>query len=207
MTAFVNKTAAGFFEKYPEMELQFGLHATSVKERLEYIRQVDPRIRIVWEDCGAFPFSYVPNDVENFEETCEFVEKIAVLRGGEERFGAVTKGLTKLDWSEFEHIQGPVHTGVSSKWMKENHVIRKRRIWRYLQAGWIIHGEKAAEMIRLMQKRTGGDMMAAALIEDGMFEEKMMFPAALYGEMLWDCSGSIQELIYRTALRSDVEFA
>lgn len=207
VTAFVNQTAAGFFKKYPDMELQFGLHATSVREKLSYIQAVDPRIRIVWENCGAFPFSYVPNDVLNFDATCAFVEKIAALRGEKDRFGVVTKGLTKLDWTQFEHIQGPIHVGVSTEWMKENRIIRKRRIWRALQAGWIAHGDKAFRMIRLMQQCKQGDFVSTALVEDGMFEEQIMFPVALYAEMLWDGESNLKEIQQRVALRSNVTFA
>ena len=207
VTEFVNKTAAGFFEKYPDIELQFGLHATSVKERLSYIANVDPRVRIVWEDCGAFPFSYLPNDVQTFDDTCDFVNRIAVLRGNDDRFGAVTKGLTKLDWSQFEHVQGPVFIGGGSDRFKENRIIRKRRIWRYLQAYWLTNADKAYEMTRLMQKRKDGDLYITALIEDGMFEEKIMYPAALYAEMLWDCSSDIRQIMSQVALRSYVEFA
>ena len=207
VTGFVNKTAEGFLKKYPDMELQFGLHATSVKDKLEYIRNVDPRVRIVWENCGAFPFSYMPNDVQDFGETCDFVEKIAMLRGTDDRFGVVTKGLTKLDWSRFEHIAGPVNLGVSSDWMKENRLIRKRRIWRYLQAYWMTNADKACEMIRLMQRCKGGDMYATALVEDGMFGEKIMYPVALYAEMLWDCDSELRGMMSSVALRSYVEFA
>lgn len=207
VTEFVNKTAAGFFEKEPGLELQFGLHATSVKERLDYIKNVDPRIRIVWENCGSFPFSYIPGDVRDFDSTSEFVERIATLRGESERFGAVTKGLTKLDWSRFEHIQGPVHIGKASALFKENRIIRKRRIWRYLQAYWLTNADKACEMIRLMQKCTRGNTCITALVEDGMFEEEIMYPVALYSEMLWDCETDIKELMCRTALRSYVDFA
>jgi len=207
VTEFVNKTAGLFLDKYPDLELQFGLHADSVKEKLSYIQHVDPRVRIVWENCGAFPFSYIPNDVERFDQTCSFVEKITVLRGKKERFGVVTKGLTKLDWYDFEHVQGPVHVGVSSEWMKENRLIRKRRIWRYLQAGWITHADKAWEMIRLMERCKDGDLVATALVEDGMCGEKMMYPVALYAEMIWDGDSDIKQLMHRTALRSDVEFA
>ena len=207
VTGFVNKTAAGFFEKYPDMEIQFGLHATSVKDRLEYISNVDPRVRIVWENCGAFPFSYIPNDVDNYGETCDFVKRIAVLRGSDDRFGVVTKGLTKLCWPEFEHIQGPVNVGISSDMMKENRIIRKRRIWRYLQAGWLVNADKAYEMIRLMRGCKDGDMVSTALVEDGMFEAQVMYPVALYAEFLWDCDSDIKDIMHRVALRSYVDFA
>ena len=86
--------------------MQFGLHATSVNNRLEFIKTVDPRIRIVWEDCGAFPFAYMPNNLQNFDATKKFIGEISNLRGKDDRFGVVTKGLVKLDWTQFEHSKG-----------------------------------------------------------------------------------------------------
>lgn len=207
VTDFVNHTAEGFFAKYPDLELQFGLHANSVRHRLEYIRKVDPRIRIVWENCGSFPFSYIPKDIESFDQTCAFVQEIASLRGADDRFGVVSKGLTKLDWSAFEHLEGPVFSGTSSKWLKHNRVLRKQRIWRYLQAYWLANADKAYEMVQLMQRCKQGNLYITALVEDGMFEEQILFPVALFSEMLWDCQRDVKELISDVALRSYVEFA
>lgn len=207
VTRFVNKTASLFYAKEPQLEIQFGLHATSVKNQLAYIRGVDPRIRIVWEDCGAFPFSYIPNDVQSFDETQRFVSSIDVLRGASDRFGAVTKGLTKLDWRAFSHPQGPLCAGVSSKEMKENRVIRKRKIWRYLQAFWLIRADWALKAVRQMAREKEGDLMLTALVEDGMFEESILYPVALYAEMLWDAEADPDTLKSEVALRGYVEFA
>ena len=207
VSEFVNHTAALFYNKYPELEIQFGLHATSVKTKLQYIANVDSRIRIVWENCGAFPFSYIPNDVESFDETAKFVEKIAVLRGKDDSFGAVTKGLTKLDWGKFKHMEAPSFSGISSKDMKADRVVRKSKIWRYLQAFWLINADKALEMVKIMSSAKNGNLTVTALIEDGMFEENIMYPAALFSEMLWDADADINELLSEVALRSYVDFA
>lgn len=100
---FVNKTAEKIFAKNPDLELQFGLHATSVKNKLEHIKNTNPKIRIIWENCGAFPFDYIPKNVEDSEEMLDFTKKIAVLREKNDKFGVVLKGFTCLDWSEFKH--------------------------------------------------------------------------------------------------------
>lgn len=207
VTRFVNDTAALIFEKHPQLELQFGLHANSVSQKLAFIRNTDPRIRIVWENCGAFPFDYLPEQVANFRETKEFVGQITRLRGDGERFGVVLKGLTKLDWNSFEHQAGPAFLGTSSRQMQQNRLDRKRKIWHLMQAGWIVHGDKAYEMICLLRDQTGGNLHVTALVEDGMFEKKLYYPVALLGEMLWDCGGDLTGLTYRVAMRDNVEFA
>ena len=200
-------------EKHPDLEIQFGLHATSVREKLEYISKVDPRVRIIWEDCGAFPFSYVPEYVEgydDFEGTCSFVEKLTNLRTGgsvRDRFGVVLKGFTCLDWRCFEHQQGRFVLGVSSEQMQKKNVRRKERIWKYVQAHWFSNADKAFEVIRFMQKDTGGDLCITALVEDGMFENKLYFPVALYAQMLWDCSADLKGMTTEVAQRSWVTFA
>ena len=205
VTEFVNRTAAKFYEKYPDLELQFGLHANSVSQKLEYIRRVDPRIRIVWENCGAFPFAYIPREVDNFDATCDFVKKITHLRPGE-RFGAVTKGFTKLNWSEFEHPTGPMNIGVSSSRMQQNRMERKRPIWRYIQAHWLSHADYAYDMIRLLAEETGGAGDVSALVEDGMLETRIPYAVALYAEMLWDCGADLRTLMSDVALRDTAEF-
>ena len=204
---FVNSTAALFYEKYPDMEIQFGLHATSVRNRLDFIKDVDKRVRIVWENCGAFPFSYIPNDIADFDGTKDFVKSILQLRGEDDRFGAVTKGLVKLDWSQFEHAMGSQCIGHSSEYMKGNRTERKRRIWRYIQASWLANADKAYEMVQEMCRVKNGDASIFALVEDGMFEENIMYPVALYSEMLWNCQGNIKEFMSEVALRNYVCFA
>lgn len=207
VTDFVNSTAKLFFDSYPELEIQFGLHATSVRNRLEVVKKVDSRLRIVWEDCGAFPFSYFPHDVESFEETKIFAESIANLRGVGDRFGVVTKGLTKLDWPSFSHQDGAVFPGTSSDAMKTDRIIRRSKDWKYFQAYWLTNGDKALEMIRALANCKNGDLNIAALVEDGMFEENIMYPVALYSEMLWNCDVDFSVLLSEVALRSYVTFA
>ncbi len=206
VTHLVNTAASRIFEGHPDLELQFGLHSESVKNKLDFIKKVDPRVRIVWENCGAFPFSYIPKRVENFDETVDFVKKIAHLRDPDERFGVVTKGLIKLDWGSFEHLEGPMNIGVCSEKMAKNRIERKRKIWRYIQAYWLTYAPKAHEMARVLCEEKNGDLDVTALVEDAMFEKQIVFPAALYAEMLWDVNADTMRLINEVALRDYVDF-
>ena len=207
VTRLVNDTSKLFFDKYPDINLQFGLHATSVKEKLQYIKNTDPRIRIVWENCGAFPFDYLPSAIDGYEETKEFTEKILTLRGADDLSGAVTKGLVKLDWLKFKHMEGPHILGVSSDTMKRNRIERKRKIWKYVQAYWLSNAEYAYDMVKLFKEVTNGNTSIYALVEDGMFEKDIMYPVALYSEMLWNTDTDIKEIISSVALRDYVTFA
>lgn len=207
VTEFVNKTAARFYEKYPDLELQFGLHATSVNENLSFIKDVDKRIRIVWEDCGSFPFSYIPADTADFDKTMDFVKEISYLRGKSDKLGFVTKGFTKLDWSNFEHLNGPVYAGKSSKRIKRERIERKSKIWKYLQSYWLTECDKAYTAVRTAAELKNDDLYITPLVEDGCFEENIMYPVALFAEMLWDCRTPLKKLINEVALRDYIDFA
>ena len=207
VTKFVNAASEKFFEKYPDIELQFGLHATSVKEKLEYIQKVNPKVRIVWEDCGAFPFEYNPSKTEKFEETLALTEKIAVLRGENDRFGVVTKGITNLDWADFKHLDEAIYFGVSTRFMRKERTLKKKKAWKYIQSYWFTNARFVKDTIKLMAEKKKGNLYALGLVEDGMFEEQIMFPVALYAEMLWDPYKDTNAIINEVALRNYVEFA
>jgi hypothetical protein len=206
VTDFVNKTAAKIFERYPSLDLQFGLHASSVRTRLDCIARVDKRITIVWEDCGAFPYDYMPGKVSNYEETRELVDRITVLRGEGERFGSVLKGLTKLDWRFFEYPTGPYYIGASSERKINELADRKKDIWRMLEAHWLANAGYAYDAVKAIAASTGGDCCITALVEDGVLERNLHYPVALLAEMLWDCSRETGELMTSVALRDYITF-
>lgn len=207
VTDFVNNASRELLKKYPELELQFGLHAMSVSEKLEYIKNVNPDVRIVWEDCGAFPFDYMPHKVDGFDKMLDLTEKIAVLRGNDDCFGVVTKGICARHWGEFKHCDGPVYIGVSSKKFRRDRENKKYDIWKYVQSGWLTNAEYAARAIKLMADKKKGELYITGLIEDGMFEESVNAAAAIYAELLWNPDQDTDKLLNETARRSYVEFA
>lgn len=206
VTQLVNAASGEILAKYPDLELQFGLHASSVREKLEYIANVDPRVTIVWEDCGAFPYHYIPEKIQNFDETMDFAKKILHLRGDSEKFGSVLKGCVCLDWETFVHQKGVYHMGASTKETQRFHTEDKRKIWHYIQAYWLRNADKAYKMLQLMAKERNGDLWITALVEDGMFDDKIQFPVALLGEMLWDCNSDYKDILCNVALRNYVQF-
>ena len=91
--------------------------------------------------------------------------------------------------------------------MKVDRVARKHKIWKYLQAFWLTNGDEALEMIRFMKDLRNCNLCVRGLVEDGMFEENVMYPVVLFAEMLWDADCDIKNLMSDVALRSYVEFA
>ncbi len=206
VTDFVNRTCALFYGKYPELLIEFGLHATSVKDRLDVISRVDKRVRIVWEDFGSMPFGYDAQNIDGYGETKAIATRAATLRGVDDNYGVVTKSLTCLDWSQFRHPIAAQNIGVSSDYMKENRWIRKRRSWRYSISGWIANGEYGFDTVRELAKIKNGNLSVNALLEDGMLEEKIMYPIALFSEMLWNTEADYKALVKSVAIRDYVEF-
>ena len=208
VTGLVNDVSSVLLEQYPNLHIQFGLHATSVKNKLEIIQKTDKRVTIVWEDCGAFPYAYSvlhPN-VENFEETLSFTEKLLSLRGMDEKFGTVLKGMLNLDWASFEHFTESYVLGERGKESILARQIKTRRMWKVVQAGWLKYGDYARQLIARIAEK-GNAPIVQALVENALFEEEIPFPAALYAEMLWTPKADIQDMIQYVASYPCVRFA
>ena len=208
----VNITSGKILKKYPELSIQFGLHANSVKKRLEFIKKVDDRVKIVWENCGpAFPFlnhsgTDVPITAEEFDETLSFVETIAQLRSENDNFGCVLKEMTFLDWSLFTHIGENTIIGECSERYSLERLMQKRKQWRFIQANWIKNLKYMQKTIkRIVDLRKDNNIQA--VVEDGLFEKEIALPVALYAETLWDCSKESDETIDKVMLFPCVKLA
>lgn len=206
VTELVNDISGALLQKYPELHIQFGLHATSVKNRLDAISKVDKRVHIVWEDCGSFPYSYWAENVSNFEDTYSLTQKLLTLRGKEDNFGAVFKGMLKLDWNLFEHFESSYILGERTNDYISRRQIEKNRIWKILQADWL----KNADLLRKTVELIAGNSEEAiieALVEDSMFENKIMLPVAVYAETLWNPSLDTDSIIAQVSKYPAVNFA
>ena len=203
VTRLVNQTAEVLFAKKPDLTLMFGLHATSVSDKLDFIRRTDKRIVIVWEDCGAFPYAYTPNRIEDFERTCAFSEKIATLRGTDDAFGIVSKGQVCLDWTTFRHMKGSFVMGCQSEEFIRRRTEEKEALWKIVDAWWMGHAGYAYDMVKLL-RRCNENTLITSLVEDGMLEARIHLATALFAEMLWDVQSNPEVLLLKTAMRKDV---
>ena len=200
VTDFVNNTAREIYQISPELSLLFGLHATSVKNRLDAFKKLDSRISIIWEDMGAFPYHNSSDGMNNFDETLMLNRKVQELR--QSGFGAVLKGNYRLDWGNFEHQSGPYIMGVCNKEELKRRTEEIKPLLKKIQADWIINAKWAHELIKDFDE----DSMITVLAEDGLFEEILSYPVALYAQMMWDSSNSIEEIMHTVAQMPDVDF-
>lgn len=181
----VNSTSEELWKKNPELSIEFGLHATSVKNNLDVIAGTDKRVRIIWEDLGSFPFSYDSSLSEGFSETLALTEKVINLRGAEERCGFIIKGMTQLDWSGFTYATEPLTIGESSKEFIFERQKEKDPVWEKSLAGWKKNLPLAEQIFNIFLT-SGKDTVVQALIEDGMFENEIKEPAVIFSNL---CNG------------------
>jgi len=200
VTTLVNMTAKELLEKRPNLKLQFGLHATSVETELDEIAKVDPRIEILWEDCGEFPYGYDPfvKDETRYADTLQFTEKLLNLRNGI-GVGLVFKGVMMLDWKMFFHQHGPFIMG-------ENHTevaTHDRRIrangWRIFSAQWLQNGVRVQQMLRHIQENKKGDVHMCLA---GTFDGGIYLPMALCAQMYWNSGEEYPEIVKKVTGRA-----
>lgn len=178
----VNSTAGELMLQNPQLNIEFGLHAMGVKEDLDIIAKTDKRVRIVWEDLGAFPFAYKPTETDNFNETLSLVRKVVQLRGSDEKCGFIVKGMTTLDWSSFVHAERPLIIGTGSREFIEKRQLEKNAAWEELTEGWnhsFVYAQKTFELL----KASDNEISVQALIEDGMFENEIKEPPRLFSKL------------------------
>ena len=200
VTGFVNSVAEEVFKLSPDIKIQFGLHASSVKNNLEFLEKVDERIEIVWEDCGCFPYHYRPETAtpEAFEETLEFTEKIIALRNYGQT-GLVYKGMMTMDWYNFVHQAGPYIMGKSADELIKNDIEMLTPMWRYIQTLWLQKaGKYAWEFTRRIYEMVKGDIEVnlAGTLEGGIW-----YPYALCAELMWNAEENFEVIEKRVLNR------
>ena len=181
VTDLVNEVAAALYEIKPDLRLLFGLHATSVKGWLSEIARTDPRIEIMWEDCGAFPYSYssaVPSE-DSFEETLAFTKELLSLRSGA-GVGLVFKGVMMLDWGRFAMQRGPYVMGNNAARIAAHDRRIRANAWREYTADWMASGAWAHRLLRFVGEHRRGKVNICLA---GTFDGGIYLPEALAAQM------------------------
>lgn len=200
ITDMVNEIASALWEITPDLRLIFGLHATSVNKRLSEIARVDPRVEILWEDCGEFPFNY-NTDVtseEKYEETKDLIKKILHLRGGV-GVGLVFKGVMMLDWTKFIHQRGPYVMGENSSLVAIHDRKVRAGAWRVFSSEWMRSGDRVLEMQRFINENKIGEVNMCTA---GTFDGGIYLPFAISAQMFWNSKEDYRQMLRRTARRS-----
>ncbi len=195
VTDMVNEIAAELFRETPDLRLIFGLHASSVRDRLDEIARVDPRVDILWEDCGEFPYHYHSHvrSEEQFEETCAFTKELLALRGGR-GVGLVFKGVMMLDWSRFINQRGPYVMGQNPHAIAEHDRRVRAGAWRLYSAAWMKNGGYAHRLMRFIAENKLGEVNMCAA---GTFDGGMYLPFALTAAMFRHLDPTFEATLHR----------
>lgn len=205
VTDFVNDVSEDLFAINPNLHIQFGLHAMSVKNHIEYFSNVNEKVEIIWEDCGSFPYNYMPvtGSDEEYRDTLDFTSRILTLRNNAST-GLVYKGMMTMDWSKFEHQSGPFIMGMASDELIENDREMLRPIWKYFQTEWMTAGKQVWDFTRRICGMTNGriNLCIAGALDGGIW-----FPEALCAELMWNSDESYESIVDRVGKKPCVTMA
>ena len=200
----VNNVACKILEENPGLSIQFGLHAMSVKEKMEYIAKTDKRVEIMWEDCGTFPYHYDPEikDMEEYRNTLEFTDKMLSLRNNG-KVSMLFKGFMTLDWEgdRFVHQTGPFILGDAKDSLVEHDKQMLTPIWRHYQAGWLTSGKYAYDVARRIYNNRSDVTIGMA----GQFAGGIWLPEALCAQILFECHKPYEEILAKVLKRRSVD--
>ena len=79
----------------------------------------------------------------------------------------------------------------------------QRKFWRRVNALWLKNGHLARSAV--LRLYSGGANTAEALVEDGLLEEVIPLAVAVMAELMWDPECEMEDIVYRAAIRPDVE--
>ena len=196
VTELVNRTADRILTEWPELKIVYGLHATSVRNRLDAIAGTDPRLEILWEDCGGFPYKYnIPEDAEKDDA---FTRAMFALKHD---MGLVFKCQLMQKWSEFVHQAGPYVEGLNGPETVRHDLAVTTPMWRAYDALWLRKGRRAYELAQLIHSEGGAqiEMNIAAQLNG-----PVRLPSALTAELFWSTAASYEDILGKVVRRSYV---
>ncbi|MCI8388141.1 MAG: hypothetical protein HFE63_06700 [Clostridiales bacterium] len=191
---WINSTCAPLLAEYPQLQIYFGIHATSIRSNYTELAAVDSRIHIVWEDAGAFPFNYIPNEVSDYDDTNDYNKQLLELRGKDEKYGAVMKGFTVLNWDQFVH-HDLVAVGVRDEEYINKIYSDRLFKWKYFNSYYTTQADKLAESLSIIAKADTKSKLVTFLAEDGLLERVTPACVVLASELMWDPDVDTAELL------------
>ncbi len=196
VVALVNAACGRILEEEPHLRIQFGLHATSVRSRMDMIAKTDPRIEIVWENCGGFPFN--TTQTMDREGDLAFTREILAQ---DRPAGIVFKCQAMLDWSRgrFNHLPGPYLLGNAGPAVLSEDIAMLSQIWRRYAHDWLLNGEVAYDIVRLAQSRAAHPVTLNLV---GNLVGPVQFPTALVSELFWSADEPYRAILDRVLRRA-----
>ena len=192
---WANVICAGLRAEYPQLDIEFGVHATSIGDSYAELAKIDPEIAVMWEDCGDFPYYYDPARQNQSKAAIDYTRRLTSIHGNSTRFAAVLKGFTVLNWSKFEHYHGAIVLGESQHEYIEQRAAEKRFTWSYARPYWYTGAELLREYFDTVVNSNAREVTITALVEDGCFERTVDPAVILFASLMWDYNQDTSELI------------
>ena len=190
----VNGAARRILADEPDLRIVFGLHSESVKSRLNEIAATDPRLEILWENCGGFPFKLIGDTrdaTESFVKSLLDMERPAT--------GFAYKSQVLQDWKRFAHQAGPYVLGQNSRIVIAGDRQVVEPLWQRFEGEWLMHGERAYALTRLIQSRDGNK---GSLNVVGNLNEPIHISTALCAELFWSADEPYETILSRVLSRA-----
>ena len=194
VVGIVNRVTKRIRAESQQERIVFGLHATSVENRLDIIDMTDPSVEILWEDCGGFPY----NVGRKFDPAAHLRLTDRILAQNRE-IGLVLKGMLMQDWTQFAYQAGPYMLGCASKATQAEDARTVEGLWTPYCEDWEARGKVAYDLVRHIQAARPDRPAAlnAALNANG----DVRFPFALVAEMFWNADEPYETLVRRVRAR------
>ncbi len=193
-TDWINHMVGVLHAAHPELYIQFGIHASSIRENLGMMSTLSPHTTPMWEDCGGFPFHYDPRQGD-IPQTLAYSRRLIEMAKPNGRFGVVLKGFTVLPWKAFEHYKGNILAGKTDAVYRKRALEDRRFYWRFCEPYWINHAPELKAFCTAVADAGFADSTVTALVEDGLFEEELSPSVGIYAELLWDPQADIPAVI------------
>ena len=193
----VNRTAAAMLAEAPAQRIVFGLHAAGVRNHLDDIARTDPRLEILWEDTGLFPYSLGMKKLDGLGSA--FTQK--VLSDAARPVGIVWKSQMIQDWSNWTYQEGPFVLGSTSRKTYADDVAIQSALWREFEKRWIAGFDVAYEEA----KRTHAIGPRVEMNLAAQLNGPIRLPTAIAAELFWDASEPKEKILDRVLSRRFVE--
>ena len=190
----VNGAAGRILADEPDLRIVFGLHSGSVHTRLNEIAATDPRLEILWENCGSFPFNLTGDTQDRTEK---FVTSL--LRMERPATGFAYKSQVLQDWTRFAHQAGPYVLGQNSREIIEEDRYVAEPLWQRFEREWLMSGERAHALTRLIQScaKNKGSLNVV-----GNLNEPIHISTALCAELFWSADEPYETILSRVLSRA-----
>lgn len=196
VTDFVNRVTEPLRQRYPDLLVEFGLHALSIRENYPMLGDLRRDVTPVWEDCGGFPYHYDPRQGD-VKEALDYTKALVRMAGKGGRFGAVLKGFTVLKWKKFEHYQGAILLGETDAVARRRILQERQFYWKFCEPYWLEHSRDLALWMQTVADAELSESTVTALVEDGAFEEEIPPSVGLYAELMWDPHADTDRVIQK----------